>query len=92
MRVDGLMPLALLLLSKPTLRADPPPHLSSPHRAADQVDICLDDASCSRVHAALVHHQDGRIFLIDLHSVRREGSGCHACMRTCMRPGCLGNH
>ena len=59
-----------------------PSHLSSPptHRAADQVDICLDDASCSRVHAALVHHQDGRIFLIDLHSVRREGSGCHASM------------
>ncbi|GAX75947.1 hypothetical protein CEUSTIGMA_g3390.t1 [Chlamydomonas eustigma] len=37
-------------------------------RAADQVHLVLDDTSCSRVHAALVHHEDGRIFLIDLHS------------------------
>ncbi|MEW5317603.1 MAG: hypothetical protein WDW38_008887 [Sanguina aurantia] len=37
-------------------------------RAADQVDFALEDASCSRVHAALVHHQDGRLFVIDLHS------------------------
>ena len=64
------------LPSESAPRADPPSssHVAFPRRAADQVDICLDDASCSRVHAALVHHQDGRIFLIDLHSVRREGS------------------
>eukprot|EP00798_Chlamydomonas_sp_ICE-L_P014640 gene14640-20676_t len=37
-------------------------------RAADQVDIVLDDSSCSRAHAALVHHSDGRLFLIDLQS------------------------
>ncbi len=40
-------------------------------RAADQVSIALDHQSCSRVHAAIVHHTDGRIFLIDLQSVRR---------------------
>ena len=28
------------------------------------------DSSCSRQHAAIVHHQDGRIFVIDLESVR----------------------
>lgn len=39
-------------------------------RAKELVDIHLDDNSCSRVHAALVHHQDGRLFLIDLQSVR----------------------
>ena len=28
------------------------------------------DTSCSRSHAALVHHEDGRLFIIDLQSVR----------------------
>ena len=28
------------------------------------------DSSCSRQHAAIVHHQDGRTFVIDLQSVR----------------------
>lgn len=37
-------------------------------------DVVLADASCSRQHAALVHHQDTRIFIIDLQSVR-----CWAC-------------
>ena len=32
-------------------------------------DIVLRDGSCSREHAALVHHEDGRLFLIDLGSV-----------------------
>lgn len=27
------------------------------------------DSSCSRTHAALVHHEDGRVYLIDLNSV-----------------------
>jgi hypothetical protein len=40
-------------------------------RIREQVDIVLDDSSCSRVHAALVHHSDGRLFVIDLQSVRR---------------------
>ncbi|GFR47805.1 hypothetical protein Agub_g9581 [Astrephomene gubernaculifera] len=39
-------------------------------RAADQVSIGLDHQSCSRVHAAIVHHSDGRIFLIDLQSTQ----------------------
>jgi NIMA-interacting peptidyl-prolyl cis-trans isomerase 1 len=32
------------------------------------VDITLDEPSASRQHAALVHHEDGRLFLIDLGS------------------------
>ncbi|GLC44487.1 hypothetical protein PLESTB_000068100 [Pleodorina starrii] len=39
-------------------------------RASDQVSVTLDHPSCSRVHAALVHHTDGRIFLIDLQSTQ----------------------
>lgn len=31
-------------------------------------DVPLDHASCSRQHAALCHHTDGRVFLIDLGS------------------------
>ena len=38
-------------------------------RVREAVDIHLDDSSCSRSHAALVHHNDGRVFLIDLQSV-----------------------
>lgn len=32
------------------------------------VDIILDDPSVSQRHAALVHHRDGRLFVIDLAS------------------------
>jgi NIMA-interacting peptidyl-prolyl cis-trans isomerase 1 len=32
------------------------------------VDIRIDDPSVSQRHAALVHHRDGRLFLIDLSS------------------------
>ena len=32
-------------------------------------DVLLTDGSCSHQHAALVHHQDGRLYLIDLASV-----------------------
>lgn len=38
-------------------------------------DVVLADASCSGQHAALVHHQDARIFIIDLQSVRSRGCG-----------------
>jgi peptidyl-prolyl cis-trans isomerase NIMA-interacting 1 len=38
-------------------------------RQPDTVDITLDEPSASRQHAALVHHEDGRLFLIDLGSV-----------------------
>ena len=34
-----------------------------------QCDLALDDASCSPLHAALVHHEDGKLYLIDLQSV-----------------------
>lgn len=37
-------------------------------RNAEASDILLDHPSCSRQHAALVHHNDGRVFLIDLGS------------------------
>lgn len=39
-------------------------------RQPDAVDVPLAEGSTSRQHAALVHHNDGRIFLIDLGSVR----------------------
>ncbi|PNW72347.1 hypothetical protein CHLRE_16g671900v5 [Chlamydomonas reinhardtii] len=39
-------------------------------RQAESVSIALEHHSCSRVHAALVHHNDGRIFLIDLQSTQ----------------------
>ena len=54
-------------------------------------DIVLPDSSCSREHAALVHHEDGRLFVIDLGSVRatltllvlRSSDPQHAhCLRT----------
>ena len=38
-------------------------------RQPDAVDVTLDEQSASRQHAALVHHEDGRLFLIDLGSV-----------------------
>lgn len=38
-------------------------------------DVLVDDASVSRRHAAIVHHEDGRIFIIDLASVRSGSFG-----------------
>ncbi len=38
-------------------------------RDATACDIVINHESVSRIHAAIVHHQDGRIFLIDLASV-----------------------
>lgn len=46
-----------------TYRRHEQPHLF-------KAEMVLADASCSGQHAALVHHQDARIFLIDLQSVR----------------------
>ena len=47
--------------------------LDKPHcvlgRAADSVDFPLTHEGASREHAALVHHEDGRIYVIDLQSV-----------------------
>lgn len=37
--------------------------------AAMGCQIIVDDPAVSRRHAALVHHQDGRIYVIDLASV-----------------------
>ncbi len=39
-------------------------------REAGAVDIVLSAPSTSREHAAIIHHADGRLFLIDLASVR----------------------
>eukprot|EP00878_Enallax_costatus_P001679 GHUV01001833.1.p1 GENE.GHUV01001833.1~~GHUV01001833.1.p1 ORF type:complete len:263 (+),score=68.97 GHUV01001833.1:250-1038(+) len=37
-------------------------------REAPAVDIPLDHPTASRIHAALCHHNDGRVFLIDFNS------------------------
>ncbi len=34
------------------------------------MDVVLSEPTTSREHAAIVHHADGRLFLIDLASVR----------------------
>ena len=39
---------------------------------ADTCDLVIPDSAASRSHAAIVHHSDGRAFLIDLKSVRTE--------------------
>ncbi len=56
-----------------TIPIDTIPIDSAPHYVLGKdegaCDIVLRDGSCSREHAALVHHQDGRLFLIDLGSV-----------------------
>ena len=52
-------------------------------RQPDAVDITLDEPSASRQHAALVHHEDSRLFLIDLGSV----NGC--CETASSRTGTL---
>ena len=36
-----------------------------------EADLVIDDPSVSRCHAALVHHNDGRIYMIDLASVSK---------------------
>lgn len=38
-------------------------------RDSSVVDILLTGADASRTHAALVHHEDGKAYLIDLQSV-----------------------
>ena len=38
--------------------------------AAMGCQIIIDEPAVSRRHAALIHHQDGRIYIIDLVSVR----------------------
>lgn len=45
------------------------PHHVFGREAASGAEFVLDDPSVSRSHAAIVHHADGRIFLIDLQSV-----------------------
>ena len=39
-------------------------------REAETADIVLTGPGASRTHAALVHHEDGKTYLIDLQSVR----------------------
>jgi pSer/pThr/pTyr-binding forkhead associated (FHA) protein len=41
-------------------------------RDSAESTILIDDPSVSRRHAAIVHHKDGRIYIIDLASVRLE--------------------
>ena len=36
------------------------------------MDVVLSEPTTSREHAAIVHHADGRLFLIDLASVRAQ--------------------
>eukprot|EP01111_Echinosteliopsis_oligospora_P007096 TRINITY_DN2170_c0_g1_i1.p1 TRINITY_DN2170_c0_g1~~TRINITY_DN2170_c0_g1_i1.p1 ORF type:complete len:252 (-),score=50.63 TRINITY_DN2170_c0_g1_i1:47-754(-) len=40
-------------------------------RLADVCDIILDDPSVSRIHAAIVHHGNGKAYLIDLRSAHK---------------------
>eukprot|EP00873_Tetraselmis_striata_P040608 jgi/Tetstr1/460872/TSEL_006030.t1 len=50
-------------------------------RDATSCDIELRHSSCSRMHAAVVHHEDGRLFLIDLqsaHGTRIDGHAVQA--------------
>jgi len=45
-------------------------------RNPQQNDVCIDHASCSRVHAALVYHKGlDRAFLIDLGSSKWSSQG-----------------
>jgi NIMA-interacting peptidyl-prolyl cis-trans isomerase 1 len=37
-------------------------------RAAESVDVHVDDAAASRLHAAIVHHENGSVYLIDTSS------------------------
>ena len=39
-------------------------------REPETADIILTGLGASRTHAALVHHEDGKTYLIDLQSVR----------------------
>lgn len=47
-------------------------------RESTAVDVVLSGAEASRTHAALVHHEDGKTYLIDLQSVQSytEGGSC----------------
>lgn len=59
-------------------------------------DFVIDDPSVSRRHAAMVHHEDGRTFVIDLASVRMEILSSCCCLKfylncttlSCMRSVC----
>lgn len=44
-------------------------------REPTTVDIVLNGPGASRTHAALVHHEDGKSYLIDLSSVRSAKTG-----------------
>ncbi|KAJ9528594.1 hypothetical protein QJQ45_020435 [Haematococcus lacustris] len=53
-------------------------------------DIDLHHQSCSRLHAALVHHTDGRLFVIDLQSAQGtflDGKPVPAYKPTCLKDG-----
>jgi hypothetical protein len=47
-------------------------------RDASVADVVIDDDAVSRRHAALVHHNDGRVYVIDLASVSSPADGCCA--------------
>lgn len=46
------------------------------YRDKATVDIHLDDESVSRNHAAIVHHKEGKIYIIDLDTVSGSGLVC----------------
>lgn len=39
-------------------------------RGGEGVNVQVDDPACSRVHAALVHHENGKVYLIELQASR----------------------
>ena len=47
-------------------------------------DFVIVDPSVSRRHAAMVHHEDGRTFIIDLASVRMEMLSSCCCGIECI--------
>mmetsp|Transcript_1199 Transcript_1199/g.2880 ORF Transcript_1199/g.2880 Transcript_1199/m.2880 type:complete len:251 (+) Transcript_1199:133-885(+) len=61
-------------------------------REPAQSDITLDSETCSRAHCALVHHQDGRLFLIDLgstHGTQLDGKPVPANKPTNLKNGAV---
>lgn len=66
-----------------TINIDEKPHYVF-GRAAEVVDVPLSHEGSSREHAALVHHEDGRIYVIDLKSV---GTGAMGWMTWSFRSG-----
>eukprot|EP00963_Diacronema_lutheri_P008746 scaffold772_cov339-Pavlova_lutheri.AAC.42 len=59
-------------------------------RDASAVDVAVDDRGVSRTHAAIVHHRNGRLYLIDLkatHGTKMDGEPVEAHKPTRLKDG-----